>query len=249
MLENERVRAVMTLLFAYVQSPSLKHIRDANSVTKLAREIVTAVDGASSFWKKWDGDRETLLKSALCCWIPEQDMWEFLNTMPGPKLTRADVSARFKAFLEEEYCYEYPKDELRSGCLEIYAMEKAEGTELPAIIQLLCEHRQRQEERLNRERREIKQQQRKEAETRLVSGADCGWTPLSKSRHLFCRINGRTYRLSPDKHDKKFKRLYRVKTLSEDEEGVILGRYNARGGASKALKEIAFKEEPYSWSR
>jgi hypothetical protein len=101
MLESERVLTVMRLLHGYVESPSLKHIRDANSIAKPAKEIVEAVDQASSIWRKWDGDREVLLKSVLCCWIPEEDMWEYLNTMPGHKLTKADVSARFRAFLEE----------------------------------------------------------------------------------------------------------------------------------------------------
>jgi hypothetical protein len=253
MLENERVQTVKRLLLEYVQSPSVKHIRDTNSITKLAKEIVAALDRASSIWKKWDGDRETLLKSALCCWIPAEDMWAYLNTMPGPKLTKTDVSARFQAFLKEEYCFEYPRHELKKGCLEIYRREKAEGTELPAIIQLLSEHVEKKEERLHHDQREffqkVREQQRKEAEARLMAGADCGWTPLAKSPHVFCRINGRTYRLSPDKHDKTMKVLHRVEAVSEVEGSVILGRYRTRGEASKALKEIAYKEEPDSWRR
>jgi hypothetical protein len=155
MLQNERVRIVKRLLLDYVRSSSLKLIRDANSIAKLAKEIVIALDRPPPIWKKWSADRETLLKSALCCWIPEEHMWAFLNAMPGPKLTRADVSGRFRALLEDEYCFEYPRHELKEGCLEIYRREKADGTELPAIIQRLREYVEKEEERLHHDQREF----------------------------------------------------------------------------------------------
>jgi hypothetical protein len=47
-MDSERIYAVTSMLFEYVKSPSLKHLRDPHSVQKLAREIVTAVDRASS---------------------------------------------------------------------------------------------------------------------------------------------------------------------------------------------------------
>lgn len=34
-------------------------------------------------------------------------------------------------------------------------------------------------------------------EERLLSGADCKWTALGKSRTVHCRINGRLFRLNP----------------------------------------------------
>lgn len=37
---------------------------------RLAHEIVKRIDLANSIWKKWDGQREVLLKSALCCLAP-----------------------------------------------------------------------------------------------------------------------------------------------------------------------------------
>jgi hypothetical protein len=40
MAEDERVWAVKELLFDYVKSPSLRHIRDPYSVSRLAQEIV-----------------------------------------------------------------------------------------------------------------------------------------------------------------------------------------------------------------
>jgi hypothetical protein len=94
MREDERMWAVKELLFDYVKSPSLRHIRDAHSVIKLAQEIVRRVDRGNSIWQKWDGQREVLLKSALPCWIPIEDLRDFLNRMPGPALTTTDVAQR-----------------------------------------------------------------------------------------------------------------------------------------------------------
>jgi len=102
MKEDERIWAIKGLLFDYVKSPSLRHIRDPNSIFKLSQEIVRRIDQGNSIWRKWDGQREVLLKS-----VPVEDLRDFLNNMPG-----TDVAQRLKAF-EEEECYEYPKEEFR----------------------------------------------------------------------------------------------------------------------------------------
>ena len=137
MREDERLWAVKRLLFDFVRSPSLRHIRDPNSVVKLAQEIVRELDQRHTVWRKWDDQRELLLKSALACWIPIADLQDHLNQMPGPSLTGTDVEQRLRAFEDEEY-YSYPKEELKSGCLAIYGQEKLAGTELPAIIGVLA---------------------------------------------------------------------------------------------------------------
>ncbi|AWI62463.1 hypothetical protein AB395_00006841 (plasmid) [Sinorhizobium fredii CCBAU 45436] len=62
-----------------------------------------------------------------------------------------DVAQRLREFEEDPYT-NYPNDDLRDGCLAIFAQEKAEGTELPAIIGLLSEHVEREEERIRLER-------------------------------------------------------------------------------------------------
>lgn len=67
MRDDERSWTVKELLFDYVKSPSLRHIRDPHSVTRLAQEIVRRIDQGNSISGKWDGQRELLLKSALCC--------------------------------------------------------------------------------------------------------------------------------------------------------------------------------------
>ena len=54
-MENDRLYAVASKLTEYVKSPSLRHIRDPHVLQKLAKEIVQAVDRASSVWEKWKG--------------------------------------------------------------------------------------------------------------------------------------------------------------------------------------------------
>lgn len=97
MKEDDRVSAVREIFFEYVKSPSLQHIRDPHSIIRLAQEIVRSIDRGNSVWRKWDGQREILLKSALGCWIPIVDLRVFLNCMPGPRLTSTDVIQRLKA--------------------------------------------------------------------------------------------------------------------------------------------------------
>jgi len=245
MTEDERIWSVRELLFDYARSPSLRHIRDPHSLTKLAQEIVRRIDQGNSIWRKWDGQREVLLKSALLCWIPIGDMRDFLNSMPGPALTTTDVAQRLRAFEEEEH-YAYPREELRPGCLALYEKEKADGTELPAIVGLLREHVEREEERLRAEwaesYRQAREQDRIAREQRLLSGADCKWTQLEKSQHWYCRANGRTYRLSPTK-DKMWS-LYRVNSTSDDEKGPLIGKYQRRGDATKVVAETSYQPEP-----
>lgn len=245
MRDDERIWAVKELLFDYVKSPSLRHIRDPHPLSRLAQEIVKRIDQRNSIWRKWDGQREALLKSAVACWIPIEDMRDFLNRMPGSPLTTTDVGQRLKAF-EDEQLYEYPNEELQSGCLVLYEKEKAEGTELPAIVGLLRDYVEREEDRIRAEQQESHQRLREEdriaQEQRLLSGADCKWTRLQKSQNWYCRANGRTYRLSPTK-DKMWS-LDRVKSTSDDETGALIGKYQRRGDATKVVGEMAYQPEP-----
>lgn len=127
MRDDERVLEVRRLLFDYVKSPSLRHIRDPHSITKLAQEIVRRLDRGNAMWRKWDGQRDLLAKSAMCCWIPTEELRDFLNGMPGPQLTTTDVAQRLKAF-EEESHFEFAKEEHQAGCLAIFAKEKTAAT-------------------------------------------------------------------------------------------------------------------------
>jgi hypothetical protein len=244
MIDDERVWEVRRILDDYLKSPSLRHIRDPHSVLGAAKSIVKCLDRRTGVWQKWEGEREALLKAAVGCWIPIEDLRGYLNAMPGPSLTNTDVAQRLRAFEEEPYA-EYPDDELKQGCLDLFAMEKAEGTELPAIIGALSEHLQRERERQGQERearyKAMRDRERAAGEQRLLSGADCKWTQLGKSREWYCRSNGRTYRLTPTM-DKRWD-LHRVETPSPEEKGDLIGRYGGRGDATKVVAKVAYHSE------
>jgi hypothetical protein len=127
-MNADRHYAVASLLFDYVKSPSLRHLRDPHSVHKLARDIVIANDRASSVWGKWEAEREEIAKAAAPYWIPTEDLRAFLNNLPGPPLTKTDVEQRLRAIWEEPH-ETYPKDALKDGCQALYHSERAQGTD------------------------------------------------------------------------------------------------------------------------
>jgi hypothetical protein len=243
MPEDDRLQTIKHLLFNYVRSPSLHHMRDPHAVIVLANEIMRVVDGRNSVWLKWDEQREMLVKSTAGCWIPLDDLRDVLNGRPGPALTTTDVTQRMRAFEDEDY-FSYPKEELQSGCLAICKREKANGTELPAIVGLLRDHVEREEERLRTEQRQKYEQWREKdrvaREQRLLSGADCKWTQLAKSPDWHCRMNGRLYRLSPTKD--KMWNLYRASSV-DGPNGSPLGKYQRRGDASKVVAQVAYQPD------
>ena len=244
MFENERHYAVRRLLYVYVQSPSLRHLRDPNALTRVVHDIVEAIDHRSSVWRKWDGQREPFLKSAALCWIPIEDLLAFLNELPGPPLTTTDVTQRLRAFHEEPY-EPYPNEALQAGCLALYELEKAQGTEMAAIVGALQEFIEAEERRLREEDqvawRKRVEEERIALEQRFLSGADCKWTPVQKSKDIFRRINGRAYKLSATK-DKKWD-LFRIDAF-DDPKPPLVGRYGSRGDVTKALAKLAYEPEP-----
>jgi len=126
----------------------------------------------------------------------------------------------------------------------LYEKEMAAGTELPAIIGDLQEYVEREERRLRIEQ-EAAWRKRVEEESialqqRFLSGADCKWTPIEKSKELYCRINRRSYRLSPTA-DKLWK-LFRIE--SGGDEGVLIGKYSCRRDVNKLLVKFAYEPEP-----
>lgn len=242
-METERLWAIKRRLFEYVKSPSLKHIRDAASVHKLATEILQSVDQASSVWRKWDGVREDVAKSASCCWIPVEDLRAFLNELPGPELTITDVNQRLRAFWEEAFSG-YPNDDVKDGCLALYNAERMAGSDMMAIIGAIQEFIEAEEERLRVEReakyRQSQQEERVRQEQMFMAGADTPWIKLGASKDLFCRKNGRSFRISQGR-DKRWS-LFRIANV--DEPGKLVGVYGGRGDANKALKQIAYEPEP-----
>jgi hypothetical protein len=242
-METDRVRALTSRLFEYVKSPSLRHIRDPHSIHRLAEDLLRAVDRAGSIWSKWDGPRDEIAKSAAHCWIPVEDLQAYLNQLPGPHVTKTDVVQRLRAVCEQPYS-QYPDEEVKASCLALYEAEKAQGTEMAAIIGALQEHIEAEQDRLSREREEGWRQRQREERLRkqqlFEAGADSAWIQLEGVEGFHCRRNGRTYRVVRDK-DKRWQ-LSRVKAVGEP--GAPLGTYQNRRDASKALEKIAFSPEP-----
>jgi len=243
MANNEHLRVVHQLIHECVQSPSLRHLRDPNSIAKVARQITQTIDREPSVWRKWQGERDSLLRSAAGCWVPLDDLREFLNALPGQPLTLTDVAQRLRAIHEEPYS-SYPNDDLREPCEELCAREKAAGTELPAIIGALQEFVEVETQRAAEAReaawRQRLMEERRAREERFLAGADCNWTSVQNSKDLYTRKNGRAYRLSPTK-EKRWE-LFRIEQLGDT--GKPLGIYGTRTDVNKALKKLAYEPEP-----
>jgi len=245
MFMNQRTSVVYSLLAEYVRAPSLSQMRQQRSLAKLANEIVTRLDQDSSVWKKWEGPRNKVLESAIECWIPNDDMLVFLNSLPGPAVTMTDLEQRLKHMMEEEYLG-HPEPKLEAECLAIYWAEKEAGTEMPAIIGRLSDFVGAQWQRLRDEKRAEDAQRlekaRLERERRLLSYADCPWTQMKGSKFVYCRKNGRVFQLKPNS-DKSLT-LYRVQTVDDATSGKMIGRYRSRGDASKVVTKAAYEPEP-----
>lgn len=102
-MNADRHYAVASILFDYSKSPFLRHLREPHSVHKFSREIVRALDGASSVWKKWEIQREEVAQAAAPCWMPVEDLQALLNALPGPPLTKTDVSSVCALFGKSTY--------------------------------------------------------------------------------------------------------------------------------------------------
>jgi hypothetical protein len=244
MLDDHRLYGVRSIIANFVESPSLRHLRDPRFLTKVAKDVVAFVDRQQSVWQKWDGVREAFLKSASCCWVPVEDLCLFLNRLPGPTLTLVDVAQRLRAFHEEPYG-ERPHDAMRESCLAIYERELSVGTELAAIVGELQEHVEREHQRLFADA--VEEGKRRIAEEkaqlniRLRSGADCKWISPVKATEWFRRLNGRLYRLTQT-NEKRWD-LHRLGNL-EEKTGMLLGTYRTRGEASKVVAQAAYQPEP-----
>lgn len=244
MSEDERLYSIRSLIFDYVKSPSLRHIREPHFVAKLAKDVLRVVDRGTGPWQKWDGAREAMLTAAATTWIPAEDLRAYFNTLEGPKLTTTDVAQRLRAIQEEGFGL-FPNDALKDGCLALYQRERDAGTEMAAIIGAVQEYAEQEEDRIRVEReqswKQAREAEREALRQRLISGVDCKWTSLAKSDELFCRMNGRLYRVKQGQ-DKRWS-LYRVVSLDNDK-GALLGQYSGRGEANKVVAKIAYEPEP-----
>ena len=244
MPDDPRLYDIVRLLHEYVGSPSLRHIRQPDIIRKLALKILRHADGPTSPWQKWSAPREFVAKTALPCWLPEVDLCEGLNRLPGPPLTVTDVVQRMEAMREADPYGAWPNEDLKAGCLLLYEREKAAGTELLAIIGAMQRWIEAEENQI-REERNVANRARIEAErvaslNRLMSGADCPWTQADVAKTWHSRRNGRLYRLV--KADGNRWVLSRVATVS-DKRGVEIGRYESRSAASKAVSTVAYQPD------
>lgn len=148
------------------------------------------------------------------------------------------------------YCWRasevtFHDEDFRDGCRAIYEKEKAEGTDLLAIIGRIRDHLELEEKRVERERevarKEWEQQDLINREKRLHSGADCGWVRPTGSPFYYCRKNGRTFRLSQSNRD--FVLLHQVSTLSHEESGIFIGKYRRRREATRDLSVVAYSPD------
>ncbi len=239
MSDDFRIRIVREALDRHVASPSLDHMRDAAMLDRLAAEIVAELFRGHPIWRKWDVTRETFLRRAIPCWIPIEDLTAFLNEIEGPILTTTDVQSRMDAMCEDRF-ETYPSPSRKDFCLAIYNEEKARGTELAAIVQFITDRCAEEEMRDYDERRERRKRELAEAaaelEARFLSGADCKWTPVKGQEGLYCRVNGRAFRLTKDEQQKHL--LHRITHLNES--GALIGRYASRADASRALDAVAY---------
>lgn len=232
MSDDFRIRIVREALDKHVASPSLDHIRDAAMLDRLAAEIVAELFRGHPIWRKWDLTRETFLRRAIPCWIPIEDLTAFLNEIEGPILTTTDVQSRMDMMCEDRFVT-YPSPSKIDFCLAIYNAEKASGTEVAAIVQRIADRCAEEEMREYDERRERRKRELTEAaaalEARFLSGADCKWTPITGHEGLYCRVNGRAFRLTKDEQKKHL--LHRVTEPGDC--GTLIGRYASRADASR----------------
>jgi hypothetical protein len=116
---------------------------------------------------------------------------------------------------------------------------------MAAIVWALHEYIEKEEDRLWKERdaqhRQWLEQQRIELEQRFLSGADCKWTPLDGSQAVYCRINGRAFRLTKTKDSTND--VHRIVSV-DDPKPLWIGTYRTRGEATKALAKVAYQPEP-----
>jgi hypothetical protein len=250
MAEDERLHEIIRMLYQYSDRPPLKFPAEAE-IPNLARKILKTACGPTSLWTKWGKDREEVVNRAADVWVPLDDLRDALNKLPGERLTPIDVEQRINALRHEHSGYSRgPDEELKEGSFAAFAEEKANGTEFIAILGWLEEWSWGAEERLRRkreeERRKRVEQDKRNAEARLRSGADCPWTALAGLADLYCRKNARLFRLKVlDKDGSPLSPNFEVLEVRsfEDKRGVSIGRYRTRTDASKAVSEVAYKPE------
>jgi hypothetical protein len=66
-------------------------------------------------------------------------------------------------------------------------------------------------------------------------------TAIEKSKALYCRRNGRTFRITQGKDKNKRWTLHRIEDIND--QGELIGTYQGRGEANKVLERVAYAPE------
>jgi hypothetical protein len=250
MTEEERLHDIVTILYQYSARPPLK-LPNESEIPKIARRLLDVARGPKSLWTKWSKEREDVAQRAADVWIPLDDLRDALNLLPGEPLTPTDVEQRIIAVRQEFGGYQYgPDDALKEASFAAYREERDRGTEFIAILGWLEEWTWGAAERLRRqqdiERRDRLETDKRNAEARLKSGADCPWTAAADYPDLHSRKNGRLFRLKVlEKTGTPLAPRFEVLEVSSfgDRRGTPIGRYRTRTDASRAVAEVAYNPQ------
>lgn len=175
-----------------------------NAPHSMARIILAALD-ERALVAKWEGARQKFLEEhdVSECWIPQQDVVDYLNKLPGKPVTVADL----RAFLVEVYEYHNkPDHDDQVDCLRVYSREKEAGTDLSGIVKAIQDEVLTPAYEKEAEEHEREKQARDEA--LVESGSEFGFinrfttgleTPVGKygyrAKDWYGRFGGQLYRL------------------------------------------------------
>ena len=147
-----------------------------------------------------------------------------------------------RAIYEEPWAH-YPNEDVQQSCLALYEAEKAQGTEMAAIIGALQEHVELEEDRLSREREEEYRRQKEEERLQGAAAFRCRRRlRLDQARRI-----GRAV-LPPERpgipgRAGQGQALVAFSGEPPDDDGALLGDYQGRRDANKALESIAYSPE------
>jgi hypothetical protein len=163
----------------------------------VAQRIIRELDRRTS--TKWNEPRVALLKSAQECWIPHDELLNWLNALAGESLTVTDLGARMADMSPGPYSYRFADGEPdnRADCIRVYHREKSAGTAIDAMLQTIHDevvwpNKEKACEQASQNRLENLRQV-------VASGKDCGFFKgLDDARKLdwHGRRGGQLYRLS-----------------------------------------------------
>ena len=220
------------------------------SSEEIANHIVQALDQRTQV-TKWEGKRAELLEEVELHWIPQDDLLDQLNALPGAPLTKGDLAARMKNISPRYGIHPFRQGdpELQAACLRVYYREKKAGTEFAAIIQLIDDevlapawerhHNEREEKRAANLLRAIR------------SGRDLHFSAIIEREGTatgrYSRRNGQLYRLQNIGRNQQA--LFRVNDVGEIGEPTEPHIFRNATDASNAIRGFAVKLPPKNRGR